>query len=164
MINNENLLLKNALIYENGHKRRTQHILKVYALSSCIATSENLTEEQLTVIKAATILHDIAIKSCKEKYGNAEQSLQQKEALNIVPTMLKAANYLSSLTDDILFLILNHHNYNNISDIRLQILVEADLLVNYMEDPDEYAALHICDTDLFKTKTGFELKMKIMGK
>ena len=88
MINNENLLLKNALIYENGHKRRTQHILKVYALSSCIATSENLTEEQLTVIKAATILHDIAIKSCKEKYGNAEQSLQQKEALNIVPTML----------------------------------------------------------------------------
>lgn len=70
---------------------------------------------------------------------------------------------MSSLTDDILFLILNHHNYNNISDIRLQILVEADLLVNYMEDADEYAALHICDTDLFKTKTGFELKMKIMG-
>ncbi len=33
MINNETHLLYSVLCYEEGHCRRTQHILKVYALA-----------------------------------------------------------------------------------------------------------------------------------
>ena len=62
MINNECKLLTDALCYEQGHSRRTQHILKVYALTKLIAESEFFSFEQEQIVRAAAILHDIAIK------------------------------------------------------------------------------------------------------
>lgn len=158
-MNNENILLKNALIHENGHQRRTEHILRVYSLCSCIASFENISHEDQIIIRAAAILHDIAIKTCKEKYSDACQHMQQKEALNIVPDMLKAADYPPSMTEDILFLIINHHNYNSISDIKLQILIEADLLINYMENPLETKNIAPL---IFKTVVGKQLEASII--
>lgn len=47
MINNEAYLLYSALCYERGHCRRTQHILKVYALAKLLGEQERIsTEEQ----------------------------------------------------------------------------------------------------------------------
>lgn len=44
---NEAKLLYDALLYENGHLRRTQHILKVYGLAKMLGELENLpTHEQ----------------------------------------------------------------------------------------------------------------------
>ena len=62
MINNEANLLYSVLLYEEGHVRRTQHILKVYSLSKLLGERENIPEEEQTILQAAAILHDIAIK------------------------------------------------------------------------------------------------------
>ncbi len=46
MVDREQTLLLQALLYEQGHPRRTQHILKVYALARLLGTEEALTEEE----------------------------------------------------------------------------------------------------------------------
>ena len=65
MINNETYLLYSALCYEEGHCRRTQHILKVYALAKLLGEQEKISTEDQQILQAAAILHDIAIKYCK---------------------------------------------------------------------------------------------------
>jgi len=58
------------------------------------------------------------------------------------------------ISDRVQYLIAHHHTYNNIDGIDYQILVEADFLVNIMEDdlPKEAAlkAYH----NIFKTACG----------
>lgn len=78
---NEAKLLYDALLYENGHLRRTQHILKVYGLAKMLGELENLPTHEQENLRAAAILHDIAIKFCKEKYDDGCPANQRKEAL-----------------------------------------------------------------------------------
>lgn len=135
MTHNESILLMNALTYEEGHPRRTRHILSVYAMAQLIGTREGCTENERSVLLAASILHDIPIKRCKQLYGDASQQNQQKEAPAMVHSMLKEAGYDSSCHDRILDLVLHHHCYEQASrDPLLQILVEADLLINLKEE------------------------------
>ncbi len=130
----EQILLKNALTYEDGHKRRTEHILKVYSLTRLIAISERVSDEELKIVSAAAILHDIPIKKCKELFGDACQKNQNMLAPDMVKAMMGEAGYEEEEIHHALELVINHHNYHNISSHLLRILMEADLLVNYMED------------------------------
>ena len=75
-----NDLMMNMLIFEEGHNRRTNHILKVYALAKTIGENENLDNDTMEIRQCSAILHDIGIKLCKEKYGIADQVHQQPEA------------------------------------------------------------------------------------
>ncbi len=127
--------MKNALLYEAGHKRRTEHILKVYGMTQLIAASEGISDEDLKIISAAAILHDIPIKRCKELFNDACQNNQQKLAPEMVRAMMLEAGYKDESIEPVLYLVLHHHNYNGVNSKNLRILIEADLLVNYMEDP-----------------------------
>ena len=64
MQGNESTLLFHALCYEQGHERRTQHILKVYALAKLLGEAEGLDEEQRQLLQAAAILQK-GIRRCK---------------------------------------------------------------------------------------------------
>ena len=52
MTDREGQLLYSALCYEEGHPRRTQHILKVYALAKMLARQAELDEHQEAVLGA----------------------------------------------------------------------------------------------------------------
>ena len=95
MINNETHLLYSVLCYEEGHCRRTQHILKVYALAKLIGEQEKISVEDQQILQAAAILHDVAIKYCKEHYnGDASQNNQKQVVSILVTRFLESANYL----------------------------------------------------------------------
>lgn len=157
MVNNETKLLENALLYEEGHPRRTQHILKVYALARLFGEQENLSLEEQQILQAAAILHDIPIKYCKEHFhGNASQENQQKAAPMLVTDFLQKANYLPSCIPEILDLVMSHHAYAIKRSKLLQLLMEADLLVNSFEnasDPEELKKI----PDIFVTDFGKKL-------
>ena len=58
------------------------------------------------------------------------------------------------ISERVQYLIAHHHTYNNINEIDYQILVEADFLVNIMEDGlSKEAALKVCH-NIFKTACG----------
>ena len=144
------------LQYEEGHNRRTGHILKVYALSKTIGTSENILKSQEEILEAAAILHDIGIKICKEKYGSAPMELQRIEGPIFANKMLENAGYTEEQIVRISHLIMYHHDYDNIEGIDFQILVEADLLINAFEA--EWS-IEMIDSykKYFKTETGKKL-------
>lgn len=142
MLNHESELLYCALCYEEGHPRRTQHILKVYALAQVLGARAGLSEEERQILQAAAILHDIAIKYCKEHgTGDASQKNQQQEAPRLVRDFLARAGYPAAYTPRILELVLRHHDYTDREDPLLRLLIEADLIVNCYESRP-------CDADL----------------
>lgn len=157
MINNEAQLLYRALCYEAGHNRRTQHILKVFALSKLLGETEKLSVEEQQVLQAAAILHDIAIKYCKEHFnGDASQVRQKQEAPHLVSQFLAEANYLPSYVPKILQLVQQHHDYDQPRSKELQLLMEADLIVNCYESPPTPKKTQYIQS-IFRTKAGKEL-------
>lgn len=163
MLNNEPKLLKDVLLYENGHLRRTRHILMVHSLVKTIGSEEGLTLEQQQIVQSAAILHDIAIKRCKRKYNDASIEKQQLECIPIARKFLSACSYVPSYTEQILELIYHHHDYSVPRGIEHQVLIEADLIVNCLEhrshkEKAEEVAKH------FRTKTGRELLGRLLDK
>lgn len=157
MVNDEAKLLYKALAYEEGHPRRTQHILKVYALAKMLGEIEGLTAEQQQILKAAAILHDIPIKYCKEHYGgDACQENQRKAAPTLVRAFLEEANFLADYFPKILELVLKHHDYDGEKDQLLQLLMEADLIINCYEAVPDATMLQKLQ-GVFKTSAGKEL-------
>jgi len=163
MINNESRLLYKALCFEEGHERRTQHILKVYALAKMFGEMENLPFEEQEILRAAAILHDIAIKFCKEKYnGECTQDLQKIEAPKLVKEFLKDANYNLDYYGRIIELVVKHHDYDITKSNMLQLLMEADLIINcYESSPDEQRLSKL--TKVFKTEAGKKLLNLCIG-
>ena len=154
---NETLLLQNALLFEQGHSRRTRHILSVYGFAKIIGENAHLNDRDLNILLAAAILHDIAIKYCKEKYhGDASQENQRKEAPYLAKKFLREANYPSDYDEEIIYLIKSHHLYNDIRTKLQQLLIEADLIVNCIE-ADEPIKKAKAVAYLFKTATGKQL-------
>lgn len=157
VINHESHLMTQVLRYEAGHPRRTQHILKVYALAKLLGEQEQLSVDNQQILQAAAILHDIAIKYCKEHYnGDASQNNQQREAPHLVQRFLSEANYLPSYIPQITELVLHHHDYEHPKSQLLQLLMEADLIVNCYESelrPEKAESIR----QIFQATTGKEL-------
>ncbi len=140
-----------ALGYEQGHSRRSLHILSVLRLTQLIADGEGVTGEEREALLAAAILHDIPIRYCKEAYSDACQANQRREAVWMVPEFLQKAGYPPQTAQQVLPLVLGHHRYEETPGPLLQILMEADLLVNRLEGEPvapEFARR------FFKTETG----------
>lgn len=130
----ESELLAQVLLYEQGHKRRVQHILKVYALVLLLEKQEELSLDEQTILHAAAIVHDLAIKYCKEHFnGDACQDNQKKVAPKLVTKFLKEANYDEKYIEPVIELVLNHHDYDHSHNCLLQLLIEADLIINSYE-------------------------------
>lgn len=130
----ESELLAQVLLYEQGHKRRVQHILKVYALVLLLEKQEELSLDEQTILHAAAIVHDLAIKYCKEHFnGDACQDNQKKVAPKLVTKFLKEANYDEKYIEPVIELVLNHHDYDHPRNCLLQLLIEADLIINSYE-------------------------------
>ena len=156
MLPDESCLLLNALTYEHGHLRRTQHILNVYALAKLLGEQENLSPPEQLILRASAILHDIAIKRCKEKYGDGRPEMQRIEAPAIVRSFLTPCGYPESAVPRITELVVLHHCYDRIDGQTFQLLVEADLIAGCFET-DSPAARAEAVRPLFKSKTGLAL-------
>ena len=153
---NEAKLLYDALLYENGHLRRTQHILKVYGLAKMLGELENLPTHEQENLRAAAILHDIAIRFCKEKYGNGCPANQRKEAPTLVRKFLTACGYKEEDFPRITKMVVLHHCYDKIDGKDLQLLVEADLIAGCTEE--EVPSAHAkAVRRLFKSASGLAL-------
>jgi HD superfamily phosphodiesterase len=114
--------------------RRINHALKVYSFASLIGRKENLTAEELEITEIAAVLHDIGIPVSEQKYQSSAGRYQEIEGPPVSRKILESLNASSYITGRVCFLIGNHHTYTKIDGIDFQILVEADLLVNFFED------------------------------
>lgn len=154
MEDQEQTLLFHALLYEQGHPRRTQHILKVYALARLLGAREGIGEDERRILDAAAILHDIPIRYCKLHCGgDASQEKQRLAAPKLVEQFLLQAGYLHEDTPKVLELVLRHHDYTHPHGGLLGLLIEADLIVNSYEADPGPEQLEVWDR-LFQSEAG----------
>ena len=112
---------------------------------------ENVDKKCLFIIEAAALTHDIGIHFCEEKYGNCNGKLQEQEGPAIAEKLLEELGFDQDVSERVQYLIAHHHTYNNIDEIDYQILVEADFLVNIMEDGLSKSSFKSLSLSIFKT-------------
>ena len=81
MTNNELILaqLMMAMIkYDGGDAPRIQHFVKVHDFARMIAIAEGMNQEDLFVLEAAAILHDVGIHVSEARYGNCNGKHQEE--------------------------------------------------------------------------------------
>ena len=145
-------LIQKMIKYNHGNAKRINHALKVHNYAKTIAILEKVNEYDLFILESAAILHDIGIKVCEKKYNSTEGKLQEKEGPAVPREILENLDY--KIINRILFLIGHHHTYINVSGLDYQILIEADLLVNFEEENTSKEDIKKVYENIFKTKTG----------
>ncbi len=146
-----------------GDAKRIQHFCKVHSYAKLIAEAEKVDGKTLFIIEAAALTHDIGIHICEEKYGSCDGKLQEKEGPPIAKNLLEKLGFDDKASDRVQYLIAHHHTYDNINGIDLQILIEADFLVNMFEDGVSKSAVENAYGKIFKTSGGKKICKNMFG-
>lgn len=93
----------------NGNLHDICHFMKVYAYAKTIAECEKITPEEQKTVEIAAVIHDIACPLCREKYGNTNGKLQEKEGMILAREFLKEGGLPDQMTERIIFLVGHHH-------------------------------------------------------
>lgn len=149
------------ITYNHGDPLRIQHSLKVYEFSNLIAEGEGLDDSKKETLLIASILHDVGIRYCEQKFGHQDGKMQEEYGVIVAKELLKDITGIDK--DRIYYLISHHHTYIDVDDIDLQILLEADMLVNLFEDKASIETITKGYNKVFKTKTGKELMKEVYG-
>lgn len=146
-----------------GDAKRIQHFCKVHSYAKLIAETEKVDEKCLFILEAAALTHDIGIHVCEEKYGDCNGKLQEKEGPEIAKKLLEELGFAEDVSERAQYLIAHHHTYDNIDGMDYQILVEADFLVNIMEDNLSKEAALNAYKRIFKTACGKKICREMFG-
>ena len=143
--------------YFKGDQKRINHFVKVHSFAKLIGESEKIDEKTLFTLECASLTHDIGIKKGEELYNRNDGKIQEQLGPEEAEIMMKSLNFQQDVIDRVMFLIANHHTYKSIESIDLQILVEADFLVNTCEDNLSRETAVKLGEKVFKTNTGKQL-------
>lgn len=159
----EELILK-MVEFDKGDPKRIQHFMKVYEFAHIIGVKENIDENTLLILDIASIMHDIGIHPAEVKYGSANGKLQEQEGPAYAREMLAEFQEINpEQIERVCYLIGHHHTYENVEGIDYRILLEADFLVNALEDNlNRDAIIHFRDK-IFETQTGVYLLNTMFG-
>lgn len=147
----------------SGDAKRIQHFCKVHSYAKLIAETEKVDDRTLFIIETAALTHDIGIHTCEEKYGSCGGKLQEKEGPAIAKKLLSKLGFDTEISDRVQYLIAHHHTYDDINGIDHQILVEADFLVNMMEDNLPKQAVENAYNKIFSTSCGKRICKNMFG-
>lgn len=123
-------IISRMVVFHGRDIARINHFFAVHGFARAIGGCEGLTTEQMFILEAAAILHDIGIKPSEEKYNSSAPRYQEAEGPPATRQLLAGMDISSARLDRICHLIGNHHSYDKIDDVVFRILVEADFLVN----------------------------------
>ena len=145
------------IAYNGRDARRTNHALKVYAITKCIIESETGDAKLIRTAEIAAVLHDIGIHVCEQKYNSSAGKYQEMEGPAVARALLNDLEIEEDISERVLYLIAHHHTYKNICGLDYQALVEADFIVNLEEEKSGEKAIDAAMQNIFKTKTGIKI-------
>lgn len=149
--------------YSKGNHHDINHFMKVCTYVKTIAECEKVSPDEQKITEIAAIIHDIACPLCREKYGNTNGDLQEKEGAVLAEEFLKDTGLSDEMINRIVFLVAHHHTLQGVDGIDYQILLEADYLVNADEAGYEESNIRNVMDQVFKTSTGKMLLQSVYG-
>lgn len=156
-------LILEMMEYDKGNPWMIQHFIKVHEFSRLIGLKEGLDDKTMEILEASAIVHDIGIKASKEKYGQSNGKLQEKEGPPFAERMLERLGYDKEVIERVSYLVAHHHTYTDIDGTDYQILVEADFLVNLYEENSSLDAVKSTYDKIFRTRSGQEICREVFG-
>lgn len=161
-INIDQVKLK-MIEFNAGDPKQIQHFIKVYEFASLIGKEEGLEANTQEILEVAALVHDIGITRARELYGTSEGKYQEKEGPALAKKLLEEIGYTKEIIDRVSFLVGHHHTFDQIVGTDYQILVEADLLVNFYEHQTGKETIEKMFNKLFKTETGSYICKKMFA-
>ncbi|MBU3826478.1 MAG: HD domain-containing protein [Candidatus Anaerobiospirillum merdipullorum] len=149
--------------YYRADPKRIQHFIKVHAFARSIGISENLDAHTQYIVELAALVHDIGIKKAEEKYGSSMGKYQEELGPQEAQALLTKIGVAPTDIERICYLVGHHHTYRNIDGIDLQILVEADFIVNIYEDGLAPKAANSVLHKIFTTPSGKRMLCTCFG-
>lgn len=119
--------------FSQGNLRDIHHLIAVWTYAKTIGELEGLDSETRYILELAAITHDIACPLCREKYGNTDGKLQEREGPALAESFFQDAGLSDHQLERVKHLIGHHHTLTGIDGLDYQILIEADYIVNAAE-------------------------------
>lgn len=152
------LLMRAMIKYDGGDVPRIQHFVKVHDFARMIGMAEDVGSEQLFILEAAAIFHDVGIHAAEAKYGNShgkhQEELGPAEAKKV---LAEVGGFTEQQTERICWLIAHHHTYTNVTSQDHRILLEADFLVNSFEDNLSKEAIASFRENVFRSPSAIDM-------
>jgi uncharacterized protein len=143
--------------HNRGDQKRIEHSLKVYSYASLLGRMESLDPANQFILELTAILHDIGIRIAEDKYGFSDGKKQETEGPPVARQMLVKLDINTAVIDRVCFIISKHHTFSAIDGIDFQLLVEADFLVNSVEEEVSREGIKKFVELNFKTNSGRKL-------
>jgi len=146
--------LQEMIRRNRGDQKRIEHSVKVFGYAQLLGRLEGLIPEEQFVLELASILHDIGIHVAEKKFGYCDGHLQEVEGPPVAREILEIIGISQAVIDRVCFIISKHHTFTAIDGIDFQLLVEADFLVNSVEEAVSPEGVKRFVALNFKTESG----------
>lgn len=150
--------------YYAGDPARINHFVKVHAYARQIGLAEQLDADTLFLLEAAALTHDIGIREAERLYGQCGGKLQERLGPPEAQKMLDSLGFASDVTERVCFLIAHHHTLDGVDALDWRILLEADFLVNMVEEGMKAEAIQCGREKIFRTRMGLRLMKRLILK
>ena len=155
------LLSEKMIRFYHGNHHDVEHFLKVHAYAALIGQLEALPDDLQKTLEMAAIVHDIACPLCRQKYGNAAGSLQEKESEALLRPVLSEFAIDAQRLERVIWLVCHHHTTDPVDGVDHRILLEADFLVNASEGQLPADTIRAFRDKVFRTAAGMRLLAEI---
>ncbi len=140
--------------FAQGDRRLVNHTLKVTGYALAIAAGEQIPPDDRRILAAAAVLHDIGIPPAMARYGHAGGQAQEELGPPEARRLLTALDWSESDIRRVEQLVGHHHSYDYDGGPLLQILFEADWIVNLDEGRHTEQAPAAVRDRYFRTPSG----------
>ena len=121
-------IIKKLINYFDDDNNRIEHALRVlYHSETIMMKHENYDEE---IVIACALLHDIGIKISEEKFGYNNGKTQEEFGPDVAGELLSSICFPADKIEKVKEIIGNHHSKSRYDYVELEILKEADKIVN----------------------------------
>lgn len=131
------------------------HTLKVFGYAQGIAAGEGVTGQEREIIEYAALFHDVGIPAGIAECGSGAGPVQERLGAPIAREMTKRYVSDPAIIERVGYLVGHHHSFGIRGQRDLQILFEADWLVNLIESAEKYDRKIVYEKH-FGTETGKE--------
>lgn len=143
--------------WEKGVPERIHHFIKVHGFARQIGQMENLSADELFILEVAALTHDIGIKPAIAQTGSCPGPVQERLGPPEAAAMLGTLHLPQEVIDRVCFLIAHHHTTQDVAGADWQILLEADFLVNAIENNMLPKTVQAYRDKVFSTGEGLRL-------
>ena len=131
------------------------HTLKVFGYAQGIAAGEGVTGQEREIIEYAALFHDVGIPAGMAECGSGAGPIQERLGAPIAMEMTRRYVSDPAIIERVGYLVGHHHSFGIKGQCDLQILFEADWLVNLIESAEKYDRKIVYEKH-FGTETGKE--------